>query len=203
MEDLLAFARRDDLDVLPQIAVAHAQLETIHPFPDGNGRTGRALAHAMLRSSGTTQQVTVPISAGLLASPEDYFRALTSYRQGDVIPIVRVFTASSFAAIANAKRLVNDLGEVRSTWETALNARRGSTARRALEVLIEQPVVTVQYLASRLGVSNVAANSALPVLEAAGVVRRRNEGRRNRHWQADGVLEALDGFAARARRATY
>jgi Fic family protein len=157
----------------------------------------------MLRSSGTTQQVTVPISAGLLASPEDYFRALTSYRQGDVIPIVRVFTASSFAAIANAKRLVNDLGEVRSTWETALNARRGSTARRALEVLIEQPVVTVQYLASRLGVSNVAANSALPVLEAAGVVRRRNEGRRNRHWQADGVLEALDGFAARARRATY
>lgn len=203
MEDLLTFARRDDLDVLPQIAIAHAQFETIHPFPDGNGRTGRALAHAMLRSSGTTQQVTVPISAGLLSEPEDYFRALTSYREGDVVPIVRVFTASSFAAIANAKRLVDDLGEVRANWEAVLDARRGSTARRALDVLIEQPVVTVQYLASRLGVSNVAANSALPHLEAAGVVRRRDEGRRNRHWQADGVLDALDAFAARARRATF
>ena len=49
IDDMLRFARRDDIPALPQIALAHAQFETIHPFIDGNGRTGRALIQAMLR----------------------------------------------------------------------------------------------------------------------------------------------------------
>jgi len=65
MRDLLQFARRDDLPVIPQVAILHAQFETIHPFPDGNGRTGRALMHAALRAKGVTRHVSVPISAGL------------------------------------------------------------------------------------------------------------------------------------------
>src|SRR5260221_12756766 len=52
IEDLMSFVQRDDLPVLAHAAVAHAQFETIHPFPDGNGRTGRALLHAMLRNKG-------------------------------------------------------------------------------------------------------------------------------------------------------
>ncbi|WP_199753333.1 Fic family protein, partial [Actinoplanes sp. ATCC 53533] len=50
VQDIVEFAKRDDLPVLIQVAAAHAQFETIHPFVDGNGRTGRALAQAMLRS---------------------------------------------------------------------------------------------------------------------------------------------------------
>ena len=48
-DDLDAFMRRADFPVLAQVAIAHAQFETIHPFPDGNGRTGRAIAQVMLR----------------------------------------------------------------------------------------------------------------------------------------------------------
>ncbi|WP_240483949.1 Fic family protein [Arsenicicoccus bolidensis] len=66
VSDLLEFSRRLDLHVIPQVAVAHAQFETIHPFSDGNGRVGRALMHAMLRAKGLTHQISVPISAGLL-----------------------------------------------------------------------------------------------------------------------------------------
>jgi Fic family protein len=43
MADLVRFVARDDLPALTQAAIAHAQFETIHPFPDGNGRTGRTL----------------------------------------------------------------------------------------------------------------------------------------------------------------
>jgi len=43
-------SRREDIPVLPHAAIAHAQFETIHPSSDGNGRTGRALVHALLRS---------------------------------------------------------------------------------------------------------------------------------------------------------
>ncbi|WP_246078150.1 Fic family protein [Rhodoglobus vestalii] len=42
MDDIMQFARRTDLPVIAQLAIAHAQFETIHPFPDGNGRAGRA-----------------------------------------------------------------------------------------------------------------------------------------------------------------
>ena len=93
--DLISFAQRSDLPTLPQIAVAHAQFETIHPFTDGNGRTGRALMQAMLRNKGMTRQVTVPISAGLLADTGAYFAALTAYREGDAAPIVERFAQAS------------------------------------------------------------------------------------------------------------
>ncbi|WP_201295193.1 MULTISPECIES: Fic family protein [Nocardia] len=49
MEDLISFCNSDDLPAVAQAAIAHAQFETIHPFIDGNGRTGRALIHLILR----------------------------------------------------------------------------------------------------------------------------------------------------------
>ncbi|MCD0174270.1 Fic family protein, partial [Micrococcus luteus] len=48
MDDLFAYLRRTDVPALVQAAIAHAQFETIHPFADGNGRTGRVLVHAVL-----------------------------------------------------------------------------------------------------------------------------------------------------------
>ncbi|MGO1543358.1 MAG: Fic family protein [Gulosibacter sp.] len=130
VEDLMQFTRRTDAQVLPQIAIAHAQFETIHPFPDGNGRTGRALVHAMLRASGATRQVTVPVSAGLLSDTGAYFEALTSYRTGNVAPIIRVFTDATFRSLRNSRRLVTDLESARQNWDRTLTARQGSAARR-------------------------------------------------------------------------
>lgn len=49
VDDVVSFARRTELPPLVSVAVAHAQLETIHPFTDGNGHTGRALAQSLLR----------------------------------------------------------------------------------------------------------------------------------------------------------
>ncbi len=88
MADLMRFVQRDDLPVLAHAALAHAQFETIHPFADGNGRTGRALVHSMLRAKALTRNVTVPVSAGLLTDTDAYFAALTSYRRGDPARIV-------------------------------------------------------------------------------------------------------------------
>lgn len=200
MDDLMAFANRTDVPVLPHIAVAHAQFETIHPFPDGNGRTGRALVHAMLHASGTTRQVTVPVSAGLLSDTEAYFDALTAYGQGDPVPIVEVFTDASFRSLTNSKQLVRDLEEAQAEWSQRLAARRGSSARRALDILPRQPVVTVKHLAEQLQVSETAASSAIDSLVGADVLRQTSTGQRNRHFQANAVLEALDSFAERARR---
>src|SRR5690349_6361591 len=73
MDDLVKFTRRTELPLLDHAPVAHAQVETVNPFSDGNGRTRRALIHAMLHGHGLTRNVTVPVSAGLLTHLDAYF----------------------------------------------------------------------------------------------------------------------------------
>ena len=96
---------RTDLPVLVHAAVAHAQFETIHPFADGNGRAGRALVHVLLKRAGTTRRITVPVSAGLLGDTDAILPPLTAYRDGEVDPIVSIFAAATFSAVANGRRL--------------------------------------------------------------------------------------------------
>lgn len=64
MVDLVAFVQREDLPVLVQVALAHAQFETIHPFTDGNGRTGRALAQSVLRTKAWCSRPLCPYLPG-------------------------------------------------------------------------------------------------------------------------------------------
>ena len=110
IDDLLGFAQRNDVPVLPQIALAHPQFETIHPFTDGNGRTGRALLQAMLRRKGLTRNVTVPVSAGLLTDTDFYFAALTAYREGDTAPIVRRVSKAAVGAVFNGRPGLPSIG---------------------------------------------------------------------------------------------
>ena len=200
MGDLLRFARRLDLPALPQIAVAHAQFETIHPFPDGNGRTGRALAHAMLHRLGITRSVVVPISAGLLGDVDAYFAALTAYREGDIAPVVAAFARACLIGVQNGRELVAAIDRFRAQAEETTSARRGSAGWRAIEVLMRQPVINAQVLAAALAVTAQNAQLGLDRLAADGIVRESTSGRRNRLYQADQVLEALDAFAERSRR---
>jgi len=201
MADLVAFVRREDLPVLVQTAVAHAQLETIHPFTDGNGRTGRALVHAMLRSKGLTRNTIAPVSAGLLVDTEAYFDALTAYRSGDAWPIVEQFSrASRYAATAGA-RLVDDLAaQVTDARDRLVGLRPQASAWKVVPHLVAYPVVNAAFLRGHLGFSDVTAQRALSQLSDAGVLRERSGLRRNRVWQHDGIIAVLDLFAQGIRR---
>ncbi|MCU1357890.1 MAG: hypothetical protein JWM89_3308 [Acidimicrobiales bacterium] len=200
MADLVKFLRRDDLPALAQTAVAHAQFETIHPFPDGNGRTGRSLVHAVLRSKRLTRNVTVPVSAGLLTDTDAYFEALTAYRAGRPAEIVEQMANASFLAVANGRRLVSDLEAIRASWDERVRSRRGATAWRVADRLVRQPVVDSPTLQRELGVSAPSANGAIEVLVEAGVLAKVSGNHRNRKWAATEVLDALDHFAQRAGR---
>ncbi|UIP58847.1 Fic family protein [Agromyces marinus] len=200
MADLVEFARRTDIPVLAHAAIAHAQFETIHPFPDGNGRTGRALLHSMLRHHRLTRNVTVPVSAGLLADTDAYFRALTEYRRGRPDAIVIAVAEASFAAVRNGRTLVEELRAIAEGWDTKVTARSHSSVHRAMRFLLQQPVVNTRTLAASLDVSAVAAQAAIDRLVDVGVLTQISAGNRNRIWQATDVLDALDAFGARARR---
>jgi Fic family protein len=200
VDDLVAFIDRDDVPVVAHAAVAHAQLETIHPFSDGNGRTGRALLHAHLRNKGLTRYVTVPVSAGLLTDTDAYFDALTAYRTGDPIPIVDRVVDATFTAIANGRQLVDDLHHVRAEWQERIRARRGANAWRVADTVLRHPVVNAKLLAAELGIALPNVYRAIEPLATAGALIEFTDKKRNRLWRAPDVLEALDAFAARSGR---
>jgi Fic family protein len=200
MRDLMSFVRRDDLPVLAHAALAHAQFETIHPFVDGNGRTGRALVHSMLRARGLTRNVTVPVSAGLLTDTDAYFAALMAYRRGDAARIVVLIAEASFAAIANGRQLVAELRSVRQRWNDVIKARHDASAWALADLMLRQPVVDAELVQQVLGVTSANAHRAIRHLADAGVISEFSGRRRDRMWQAREVLVALDDFAARAGR---
>lgn len=196
MADLVAFMDRDDLPPLALAALAHAQFETIHPFTDGNGRTGRALLHSVLLHTGAIHRVTVPISAGLLAIRDDYFAALTAYRRGEVEPILRCVAEASRNGTLIGEHLVGTLRGVRAQWSELVTARAGSASWAVLDLLVRQPVVTARVVIRELGVSAPTAQAALRRLVDDGVLLESTGHRRNRVYRAPAVLRALDDYAA-------
>jgi Fic family protein len=200
IDDLIRFAKRSDIPVLPQIAIAHAQFETIHPFPDGNGRTGRALIQAMLRNKRLTRQMTVPVSAGLLTDTDSYFKALDTYRAGDPAGIVERLSTASMLAVVNGRQLVADLRAIRENWESKTTARRDSAIHRVADLLIKRPVVNAQLLKHELNIPMSNVYRYLDPLADSGIIVEFTDRSRNRAWRAPEVLRALDEFAERAGR---
>jgi len=200
IDDLCAFVARTDVPLMVQASIAHAQFETIHPFNDGNGRTGRALVHAMLKLGGATTRATIPVSAGLLADTRAYFDALTAYRNGELDPIVEQFTQATFAAIRNGRHLGRDLLEIYERWTSAVKARKNSSLWTVLPQLLSQPAVTSQHVQDLTGLSQPAADRVIEQLRGAGIITKASGGQRYRVWVATEVTDALDTFADRARR---
>jgi Fic family protein len=201
MDDLIRFTQRTDLPVLVQAAIAHAQFETVHPFPDGNGRVGRALLHAMLRHGGVLRNVAVPVSAGLLSEVDSYFEALTRYREGDPGRIIDVFASASVAALVNADTLAKDLAELELRWEVLLSGiRSDAVARRLATATIGQPVLNLASATALTGASKAAVGNGLAQLVERGVLAAGNSKKRNRIWINADVLDALTAFAERSGR---
>lgn len=201
LADLEIFMARQDLPILLQVAVAHAQFETIHPFVDGNGRTGRALVHAMLHNYGMSKSFVLPISSGILTNLNGYFSALTSYRLGDAEPIVRLFARATRYAAAHGTTLIDDLQKQIERSNLQLEGvRPHSAAWKLVSLLVGQPVVNTKFIKEHLGINDSAATRALALLTERGILRETSGNSRNRIWQHNGILEVLDTYAAQLRR---
>lgn len=201
IRDMLDFLRRDDIPVVMQCAIAHAQFETIHPFVDGNGRVGRALVHAILRHKELVRNVTPPVSAGLLTDTERYFNALTEYRSGDARPIVECFAYACRYAATTGIKLIDHLAEQLVVSRNALKGiRHDAAAWNVLPVLIEQPIINQEYVISHLGMTPMTARRAIGTLTDRGVLTQIKGGRRNTVWAHRGILHVLDEYAAQLRR---
>src|SRR6266542_4428889 len=126
MEDLCAFVNRDDLPGTVQAGMAHAQFETIHPFADGNGRTGRALIHVVLRRRGLATGFIPPISLVLATRADAYITGLTRFRydgtpesaaaREGVREWLGVFLDATRRATDEAEALCDRMAELEERW---------------------------------------------------------------------------------------
>ena len=161
LEDLLTFMRRPDLPPLTKAALAHAQLETIHPFADGNGRTGRALTHVVLAGEGLSRTAPLPLSAILLTNVETYFQALDEYRSGSPLAVVELFIEAARRAAELGSWAGRELDDVHKQMQERVSSRAGTPDRDLVRLLVSQPVVDVRGAAAALAVSEQAARRAL------------------------------------------
>src|SRR6266545_6429772 len=152
LDDLAAFANRDDINVLAQAAVTHAQFESIHPFTDGNGRIGRALINTILRRRGITRRVVVPLASALVARRDDYFDVLGAYRQGDAGPIISAFSTASGIAAVESRTTAARIAAMPETWrDMSGRPRSGSAASNLLAGLLDHPVFSAEEAEARIG----------------------------------------------------
>jgi Fic family protein len=202
LEDLCAFCNDGTLPAIVQAAIAHAQFETIHPFVDGNGRTGRTLIHLILRHRGLAPLAVPPISVVLATWSEDYVNGLSATRYRDeptsqqaldaLDGWISLFASATTRAVADAETYEHRVAQVQAGWRARLRrVRADSAVDRLINTLSGAPVITVRSAAALIGRSEQAVNEAIPRLVEVGALTQTTIGRRNRAFEASELITAF------------
>jgi Fic family protein len=206
--DLCSFCNTEDLPAVAQAAIAHAQFETIHPFADGNGRTGRALIHLVLRRRGLALRVLPPVSLVLATMARSYIDGLTRYRylgaptsreaaEGMNTWVAR-FAAAYTRCAHDAASFQARANQLEHEWRERLGAVRAKSATDVLlRSLIGAPILTVQSAEALLGRTYKPTRAALDRLVEAGVLKPIKINKRSEAYEAP---EIIDAFTALERQ---
>jgi Fic family protein len=166
------------LDPLVTMAIAHYQFEAIHPFEDGNGRTGRIMNILMLISAGLITQPILYLSRYIIQKKDEYYRLLLEVTRDSnweewilfILDGVRTTALSTVSKIDQIQALQD---------ETLVTIRATTSAANAdlLAVLFEQPYCRIANVMERCGVSRPTATNWLNALVQAGVLLDVKAGR--------------------------
>ncbi len=182
MGNLIDFIHAEDgLDPLLRMAVAHHQFESIHPFYDGNGRTGRILNLLILQREGLLDLPVLYLSRFITTTKPDYYRLLQTVRAEDrwadwCLYLVRGVAVTSRSAIG----LVRAFRELMLRTKHDLRERLPKLySQDLLNNLFRYPYTKIEFVERELGVSRVTATKYLDQLTRAGFVRKQKMGKTN------------------------
>jgi Fic family protein len=198
LADLSQFCSDDRVPPLVQAALAHAQFETIHPFEDGNGRTGRALVQVILRRRRLAPNFVPPISVILASHRESYINGLTAYREGRLDEWLELFAVSAARAARHARQYLTRVEELQERWRVVLRAtgpiRVDAAVWRLIDELPALPVVTSATAVARTDRSKPVVNRAIDQLAEVGIIAPVTQSQRYRAWEVPELLELLVGL---------
>jgi Fic family protein len=197
MGDLLVFLNDESLPPLAQAAFAHAQFELIHPFADGNGRTGRALVQVLLRRRGIAPRYVPPVSVILASDKDAYIKGLVAFRDGQEEAWLESFAVAATRSAELAGSYLQRVEHLQSGWRTSaahVVKRRDAGAWSVIDQLPAHPSVSLPVLSALTGRTRPAVSHAVDQLVEAGVLAPLSSGNRNRRWEASGLLDLLAGL---------
>jgi Fic family protein len=200
IDDVCDAMNDETLPPLVQSALVHAQFETIHPYDDGNGRTGRALVQVLLRRRGLAPSYVPPISVMLAVDRERYIEGLTWYRHDRVADWIERFAGAAARAATLASSYLTAVTTLQDRWRAALsnadNPRSDAAAWAVIDVLPAYPAITAPVAAAATGRAKASIHQAIGQLVDAGVLTPLSDSKRNQAWEAAGLLDLLASLEA-------
>ena len=202
MADLILFCNRDDLPAVAQAAIAQAQLETIRPFAEGNGRTARVLAQLILRRRGLALKVLPPVSL-VVANQMKQFKTGHSSNQNvgkckstpassNLNSWIEIFSYSCNKSIAEAMQFQRQLALIERGWRKKLGyVRDDCTIDLLLQRLTGVPVLSVTSAMKIINRNLPVTSAALSLLVSNGILTEINLSARNRAFEAPEIITAF------------
>lgn len=172
----------DGVDPLIKMAVAHYQFEAIHPFEDGNGRTGRLINILYLMDKGLLNHPVLYLSDAIISRKQEYYKLLRGVTEkGEWEPwILFMLDAVETTSCQTMERI----GEIITLLDETLDLGRKKLPKRVyskelIELLFEQPYCKVKYLVDRGIAKRQTAADYLRELEEIGILKSKQVGREN------------------------
>ena len=173
------FNREDDLSPLINLAILHFQFESIHPFYDGNGRTGRILNILYLVLNKLIDVPILYLSSYIINNKATYYRLLNKTNKTGqweewiifMLKAVESTSKNTISRITNIKNLLDST--VVKVQKDAPKVYR----KELVELLFEQPYSKIEFVVNKLGVERKAASRYLKELERIGIIEAQKIGR--------------------------
>ena len=183
-----------ELPPLVNIALVHAQFETIHPFLDGNGRIGRLLIAALLQAWGLLQEPLMYLSGYLKQHQGEYYRRQSAIRShGDWEAWVQFFLEGVASAASQAEgNIIQTASLIAADRKHLLQQPKASPlSYRLFELLPMMPRFTAEHVRQQLQTTFPTASAAIRSLQDAGIVTELTGQKKNRIYSYQAYVELL------------
>lgn len=170
----------DDMDALIKMAVIHYQFESIHPFYDGNGRTGRILNVLFLVVKGLLDSPILYLSSYINRNRSEYYKRLQSVRTNEgweswihfVLKAVEVTSKETLELITSITALMEA-----TTEKAKLGLPSTSYSKELIELIFENPYTKIEHLVNRGLAERRTASKYLKQLEEIGILESYKAGK--------------------------
>ena len=169
----------EELSPLINLAILHYQFESIHPFYDGNGRTGRILNILYLILNDLIEVPILYLSSYIIENKPEYYRLLNqTNRTGNweewILFMLKAIENTSNSTIRRISDIRNQLD---LTVEIVKAELPKIYSKELVELIFELPYSKIEFVVNRLKIERKAASRYLRALESIGVVESQKVGR--------------------------
>lgn len=172
-----------------RIAIGHSHFEAVHPFTDGNGRTGRALWPLQMVASGN---MPLYLSGYVEIKKNEYNKALEeAQKKLNYIPLIEFICYAILESALEVKKSKIEIELLEKKWQERGKFKEKSAAKRALKILLQYPIISSSMLKEKLQISAPASTHAINQLVEKKIIRHRQFENRKPIYAAEELIHIL------------